>query len=44
MSCQKCNGTGVIVTWNLRDDSGDGVDICGDCGGYGTVEEKAHGA
>lgn len=41
MPCKSCNGTGVIVKWNLNDDSGDGVDVCINCGGYGyCVEAK----
>lgn len=37
MTCPECNGTGVVVSWNLRDDSGDGVDICSWCDGYGYI-------
>lgn len=39
VTCLPCNGTGVVVTWNLQDDSGDGVDICLECGGYGTINQ-----
>lgn len=40
MKCWTCNGSGIVVEWNLRDDSGDGVTACHECGGYGLVPEE----
>lgn len=40
-ACVTCNGTGVIVLWNLVDDSGDSVEICNDCCGYGYLKEPS---
>lgn len=37
MICPECKGSGVVVVWNLRDDSGDGVEICGWCQGHGHI-------
>lgn len=37
MICPECQGSGVVVLWNIRDDSGDGVEICGWCQGYGHI-------
>lgn len=37
MICPECQGSGVVVLWNTRDDSGDGVEICGWCQGYGHI-------
>lgn len=43
MICPDCQGSGVVVQWNLKDDSGDGVEICGMCGGYGHIALTADG-
>lgn len=41
--CVPCNGTGVVIVWNLKDESGDSPDVCGDCGGYGYINDtKTH--
>jgi hypothetical protein len=37
MICPDCQGSGVVIIWNLKDDSGDGVEICGFCSGYGHI-------
>lgn len=37
MKCPECDGDGVVVDWNTRDDSGDGVKICTWCAGHGHI-------
>lgn len=39
--CSPCHGTGVVVEWNLKDDSGDGVTVCIECGGYGYTNDDS---
>jgi len=37
MICPECNGSGAVSKWNLKDDSGDYLEICMECNGYGQI-------
>jgi DnaJ-class molecular chaperone len=37
MNCPDCNGSGAVMVYNTRDDSGDYPEICGTCNGHGFI-------